>query len=295
MRIFVTVVAHGGLAEAGRRLGLTRSAVSKAVIELERSLGARLLDRTTRSVQPTETGWAYYERCVEILAKIEETEAQDFRLSPALRGCLRLSAPVSFGATYLAPAIADFMGRHPDLNVEMIVSDRAIDPCEEGLDLVIQIAALPDASKTQRKLASARRLLVASPQYLAERGVPKAPGDLARHRCLGFGYGPAGLRWRFRRDGKEFVTPITPCMISNLGEVLCAAALAGQGIAKLPSFIAGPYIASGRLISVMPDYSPAHLGIFAVASPSRHLSAKTRLFLDHLAECFKNAPEWERF
>ncbi|HWJ18622.1 MAG TPA: LysR family transcriptional regulator, partial [Geobacterales bacterium] len=162
MNAFVKVVALGSYAEAGRALGLTRSAVSKAVMELEQLLGARLLDRTTRRVGPTEAGLAYYERCLDIIGRVEETEMEVSRLHTEPKGVLRVNAPMSFGALYLGPAAADFMQDYPDLKIELTLNDRFIDPIEEGVDVTIRIASLADSSLIARKLAPARRVLAAA-------------------------------------------------------------------------------------------------------------------------------------
>ena len=170
MNAFAKVVAHGSYAEAARALGLTRSAVSKAVMELEQLLGARLLDRTTRRVSPTEAGLSYYERCLDILARVEETELQVSRLHDEPKGVLKINAPMSFGALYLGDAVAAFMADYPDLRIELMLTDRFIDPVEEGVDVTIRIADLADSSLIARKLASTRRVVVASPAYIAQFG-----------------------------------------------------------------------------------------------------------------------------
>ncbi len=188
MNAFTKVVALGSYAEAGRQLGLTRSAVSKAVMELEQLLGARLLDRTTRRVGPTEAGRAFYERCVDILASIEEAELAVSRLHDEPKGVLKINGPMSFGTLYLGSAVADFMAAYSDLKVELSLNDRLVDPIEEGFDVTIRIGELADSSLIARKLAPARRVLAASPEYLGRHGEPHEPADLARHRCLNFGH-----------------------------------------------------------------------------------------------------------
>ncbi|HUZ67808.1 MAG TPA: LysR family transcriptional regulator, partial [Beijerinckiaceae bacterium] len=170
MRAFVKVVAAGSYSEAARRLGLTRSAVSKAVAELEQDLGARLLDRTTRRLSPTEAGSTYYDRCLTILAQIEESENEISRLHDQPRGLLRVNGPMSFGTLYLGAAVADFMAAFPDLRVELTLTDRFIDPLAEGVDLTIRIGLLGDSSLIARRIAPARRVLVASPDYLRAHG-----------------------------------------------------------------------------------------------------------------------------
>jgi DNA-binding transcriptional LysR family regulator len=296
MNAFAKVVALGSYAEAGRALGLTRSAVSKAVMELEQILGARLLDRTTRRVRPTEAGLSYYERCLDILARIEETELQVSRLHDEPRGLLRVNAPMSFGMLHLGEALAAFMAAYPDLNVEMTLSDRFIDPVEEGVDVTIRIAALADSSLIARKLAAARRVLVASPAYLAAHGTPKTPGDLTSHRWLGYGATTALQRWSYERaNGSTRAVPLRPVLSSNNGHILRMAALAGQGITELPTFLVGCDIAAGSLTLVLPEHPRGELGVYALYTPSRYLAAKTRVFIDFLAARFGACPEWERF
>jgi DNA-binding transcriptional LysR family regulator len=294
MQAFAKVVALGSYAEAGRALGLTRSAVSKAVMELEQLLGARLLDRTTRRVGPTEAGLAYYERCIDILASIEETELQVSRLHDEPKGVLKVNAPASFGALYLGPVIADVMAAYPDLKVAMTLNDRFIDPIEEGVDVTIRIATLEDSSLIARKLAPARRVLVASPEYLARSGEPRSPDELAHHRCLNYGHTTTLQRWRLTHQGSEIVVPISSNLCSNNGDVLKAAALAGQGITKLPTFLVGPDVEAQRLRVVMTDYPPTELGIYALYAPNRFLAAKTRVLIDSLVDRFGDQPVWDQ-
>jgi len=295
MNVFVKVVAHGSYAEASRRLGVTRSAISKTMKELEELLGARLLDRTTRRVTPTEAGHAYYDRCLAVLAVVEETEIQISRLHDEPRGVLKVNGPMSFGTRYLATAVADFAMRYPDLKVELTLNDRFIDPLEEGVDITIRIADLPNSSLIARKLSPARRVLVASPGYLARHGVPRTLEDLAHHRCLAYGHSAAMQRWHLRRGNETLHVPVASVLCSNNGEVLRAAALKGNGITKLPTFIVGPDIRSGSLAIVLEDYPPADLGIYALYAPNRFLAAKSRVFIDFLVERFGASPEWDHF
>ncbi|HZZ63777.1 MAG TPA: LysR family transcriptional regulator [Roseiarcus sp.] len=295
MNAFAKVVALGSFAEGARALGTTRSAVSKAVMELEHVLGVRLLDRTTRRVRPTEAGLAYYERCLDILARVEETEMQVARLHGEPRGVLKLNGPASFGALYLAPAVAEFMGRHPKLKIELTLTDRLIDPIEEGADVTVRIAELADSSLIARKLAPARRAFVASPDYVASHGQPMEPDDLARHACLTYGHTTMLQRWRIVRDGEALSVPIDSVLCSNSGDALRAAALAGRGVALLPTFLVGRDIQSGSLRTVLDRFPQPALAIHALFASNRYLAAKTRAFIDFLAERFGEEPEWDRF
>jgi DNA-binding transcriptional LysR family regulator len=295
MNAFAKVVAAGSYAEAARRLGLTRSAVSKAVMELEQILGARLLDRTTRRVTPTEAGLAYYERVASILADVEETELQISRLHEEPRGVLKVNAPMSFGILYLGDAIAEFMARYPELRLELVLNDRFIDPLEEGVDVTIRIGTLSDSSLIARRLAPARRALVAAPAYLAQHGTPETPADLINHRCLAYGHMAAVHRWQLLQEGQVVNVQISAALCSNNGEVLRAAALAGNGIANLPTFLVGPDIAAGQLVPVLTATPPTELGIFALYAPNRYLAAKTRVFIDFLVSRFGEKPAWDAF
>ncbi len=295
MNAFVKVVALGSYAEAGRSLGLTRSAVSKAVMELEQLLGARLLDRTTRRVSATEAGLAYYGSCVDILARVEETEMQVSRLHDEPKGVLKVNAPVSFGVLHLGPVMAEFMRQYPDLKIELTLNDRFIDPIEEGVDVTIRIGILADSSLIARRLAPARRVLVAAPEYLKAFGVPASPYDLARHRCLNYGHSTSLQRWQLTHDGQTVSPAINSVLCSNNGDVLRAAAVKAQGITKLPTFLVGADIEAGKLALVLADYPPTDLGIFALYAPNRYLAAKTRLLIDFLAAQFGQVPAWDSY
>jgi DNA-binding transcriptional LysR family regulator len=293
MNAFVKVVAHGSYAEAGRVLGLTRSAVSKAVMELEHLLGARLLDRSTRRVSPTEAGLAYYESCLDVLARVEETERQVSRLHDEPRGVLKVNAPMSFGALYLGPAVADFMAQYPELRIELTLTDRFIDPIEEGVDVTIRIARLADSSLIARKLAPSRMAMVAAPSYLGVHGAPESPKDLARHRCLNYGSTTTLQRWQLLSGGETISIEINSTMCSNNGDVLRAAAVCGQGVALLPTFLVGQDIAAGRLRVLLADHPAPESGIYALYAANRFLAAKVRVFIDFLVTRLGPSPQWD--
>lgn len=295
MRALVKVVSSGSYAEAARRLGLTRSAVSKGVMELEQALGARLLDRTTRRVTPTEAGLAYYERCVSILSQIEETEAQVSRLHDEPKGILKVNAPMSFGMLYLGKAISDFMIRYDDLKVELVLTDRFIDPLEEGADVTLRIGTPTDSSLIARRIAPARIVIVASPAYIEKHGMPQTPAELVDHKCLSYGHTTSMQRWHLTEKGQPVSVAIGACLSSNNGDVLRDAAVQGIGIANLPTFIVGQDIAAGRLKLVLPDNRPSDLTIHALYAPNRYLAAKTRVFIDFLVDRFGKSPSWDDF
>jgi DNA-binding transcriptional LysR family regulator len=184
---------------------------------------------------------------------------------------------------------------YPDLRIEAIMNDRFIDPLEEGVDVTVRIGVLQDSSLIARKLAPARRVLVASSAYLKSHGIPATPADLADHRALNFGHASGQQRWQLQ-DGEEVVSvPIDAALCSNNGDVLRAAAVNGNGITLLPTFMVGPDIAAGRLSIVLPDHPPVGLGIYALYAPNRYLAAKTRVFVDFLSARFGDRPDWDRF
>lgn len=292
LKAFTKVVQHGSFSEAARELRLSRSAVSKYVGELEQQLGVQLLVRTTRSVAATASGLAYYERAKAILADLEEADLAVTHLQAEPRGLLRVNAPMSFGTLHLGRAVADFMARHPDLQLQLLLTDAVVDPVQEGFDVTIRIADLPSSSLIARKIAPAMPVACAAPHYLAEHGTPLHPRDLRRHRCLAYGQITTGNTWRLTGADGDHVIHLPWSLCANNGEVLRDAAVAGLGIALLPTFIAGPDLDRGRLQPVLADYRANDLSIYAIYPPTRHLSSKVRLFIDFLVDRF-GKPGWD--
>ena len=293
VRIFTKVVENHGFTAAAQVLGLSRSAVSKSVSQLERSIGAQLLNRSTRFVSPTETGAAYYDRCVTILADLEDADRAVLELQGEPRGSIRLNAPMSFGTLHLGSAIADFVADYPEVRIEAALNDRLIDPVQEGFDLTIRIAELVDSSLIARKLAPAKRVLCASPEYLKAHPEPEKPADLKFHNCLHYGYLPTGNMWRLKGPHGEQMVHIEGVLCSNNAEMLMAGAIKGAGIALLPTFIAGAELQAGQLVSILPDYHPPEIAIYALYPPNRHLSVKLRLLIDFLSRRFGDPPYWD--
>ncbi|MBF2034003.1 MAG: LysR family transcriptional regulator, partial [Leptolyngbyaceae cyanobacterium T60_A2020_046] len=228
IRAFVRVVEVGGFAAAAREMGLSRSAVNKLVLNLEDDLRVQLLHRTTRKVSPTPTGLAFYERCVAILADLEEAELAVSTLQTEPRGQLRVNAPMSFGTLFLAPAIADFLQHYPDLHVELSLSDRLIDPIDEGFDVTVRIAQPPDTpSLIVHELFPAPVILCAAPGYLSHHGVPQNPADLAHHACLTYGHLATDMQWTLMGPDGEHRVSIRGPLCSNNGEPLRDAAIHG--------------------------------------------------------------------
>ena len=293
IKAFTKVVQHGGFAAAARELNLSRSAVSKYVIDLEQDLGVQLLVRTTRSAAPTENGQAYYERCVAILAELDEADRAVTQLAAEPRGLLRVNAPMSFGTLHLGRAVADFMEKYPQLQIQLILSDQQLDPVQEGFDVTLRIADLPSSSLIARKIAPARRVICAAPSYLAAHGTPQHPDDLRKHACLAYGHLATGNQWKLTgADGDHWIAiPWTLC--TNNAEVLRDAAVRGRGIALLPTFIAGADLQEGSLRSILVEYHAPEIALYAIYPQTRHLSVKVRVFIDFLVERFGGRPYWD--
>jgi DNA-binding transcriptional LysR family regulator len=285
IRAFTQVVASGGFAAAARDMGLSRSAVNKLVIALENDLGVQLLHRSTRVVTPTETGLAFYERCLEILASLDEAERSVTQLQEQPKGRLRVNAPMSFGTMYLAPALADFLAQYPDLQVQLTLSDRFIDPIEEGFDVTVRIAKPQEsASLIVHPLVAARRMLCAAPTYLETRGTPTHPDELQNHSCLHYGQLTVTDHWTLIGPDGEHTVSVNGVLCSNNGEVLRDAAVRGLGITLLPEFIVKQELQNGKLHVVLPDYHPPELFISVIYPVNRHLSTKVRLLVEFLQE-----------
>jgi DNA-binding transcriptional LysR family regulator len=293
LRAFTKIIERGSFAAAGRELHLSRSAISKYVRDLEHELGVQLLHRTTRRASPTETGLAYYERSRAILAELEEADRAVSTLQAEPRGMLRVNAPMSFGTLHLGRALGDFMARYPELKLQLLLSDQLVDPVQEGYDVTLRIAELAASSLIARKIVEARRVVCAAPAYLARRGRPEHPDDLRRHDCLSYGHLATGNQWKLSgADGDHWIE-VSWNLCSNNAEVLRDAALAGRGIALLPTFIAGAALQSGALVSLLADYHPPALSLYALYPETRHLSVKVRVFIDFLIERFGGRPYWD--
>jgi DNA-binding transcriptional LysR family regulator len=285
MWAFSQVVVAGGFAAAARKMGLSRSAVNKLVIGLENDLGVQLLHRTTRVVRPTESGLVFYERCVEILAQLDDAERVVTQLHAEPRGILRVNGPMTFGTMILAPLVTAFLGRYSDLQVQLTLNDRFVDLIEEGFDVTVRIAEpQPIGNLIVQPLAPAPRLLCAAPAYLAARSSPTHPQDLRHHSCLHYGQVATLQLWSLTGPDGTHSIAVQGALCSNNGEVLRDAAIGGLGIALLPLFIAEPALMAGQLQRVLPNYQPPELSIDAMYPVNRHLSAKIRLFVDFLQQ-----------
>ncbi len=289
---FVTVADHSSFTGAARRLGASRAQVSKQVQALEDHLGIRLLHRTTRKVSLTDEGRAFRERARLILEEVRDAEAALSELSGGARGTLRLGAPMSFGVRYLAPAVADFMARHPSLAVEMVCSDRKVDIVEEGYDVAVRIGQLEDSSLVARRLGPVKAYASASPDYLAAWGTPATPDDLKEHRCLRYSLLSSPF-WTFRKGDESRPIRTDGPLIANNGDILVQAAVRGLGIIVNPDFIVADQLRSGELVPILEDWEiDGPRAVWAMYPHRRHLSAKVRLLVDFLVERFSPEPPW---
>ena len=294
IQAFAKVAELGSFTRAADRLGVSTSAVSRQVAELETHLDARLLNRTTRRLSLTEAGQAFYERSVQLLADLEEAESSVRAAALVPKGSLKLTCGVTFGERYLAPAIAEFAARHPQVTFDLDLSDRAVDLVEEGFDLAVRIGAIGQPGLVSRRIGWSRAVCCAAPAYLARAGaVPVEPEDLARHECLTYTNLPVPNTWHFAsRLGGIRTVRLAPRHRANNGRMLVELALLGLGIAIEPDFILASDVRAGRLVHLLPDFELPRIPIAAVYPSRRYLSAKVRAFVDFLAQRFSQAAEW---
>jgi DNA-binding transcriptional LysR family regulator len=292
MAVFVKVVEASSFAAAARHFGMSPAMVSKHVQTMEERLGIRLLNRTTRHVSATEVGQNYYERCLRILADLDEAERAAGDLQTAPRGRLRVTAPVSFGIRHLGPAIADYLAAYPDVIVDLNLDDSYVDLLENGIDLAVRAGQLADSSLIARKLFTVETFVCASPGYLSLNGTPATPRDLAVHDCLIYTHATPHNVWSFTGpDGSEHVVRVNGRFLANNGDALKTLALSGAGIVLAPDFILEDELRTGRLVPLLPEYTKTGIPVHAVYSHSRFLSAKTRTFIDFLGARFGRTPQ----
>jgi DNA-binding transcriptional LysR family regulator len=287
-RVFAAVVEAGGFTRAAERLGLSRAAASKHVLQLEDRLGARLLDRTTRRVSATAAGRRFYEQCRRILTEFDEAERSASALHQEPRGELRVIAPTNFGLTEIGTAITDFVVAFPRLRVNLTLNDRLTDPIEGGYDIAISVGMPRGTSSSLivRQLNTSRRILCAAPDYLKRRGTPQTPEDLVRHDCLSYSYIAEPDEWHLTGADGEQVVKVSGPIVTSHSEVLRTAALRGLGIAYGPINFFRSEIDGGRLTPVLPDYRLPGATIYAVYPASRQLSAKVKVFNDFMTRFF---------
>lgn len=278
--VFLRVVQRGSLTAASTALRMPKSTVSRKLSELENRVGARLLQRTTRRIALTDIGRTYYDHCVRIAADIEEAQAAVARLQVTPRGLMRVTAPVAF--TLLGPIVAEYLRLHPDVEIELVCTDRRVDLVEERYDLALRAGETPDSSLVARKLGGVRRVLVAAPPVASRLGRVRQLSDLERHPCLAFA--PEGNTWALTSGAKTAALDVRPRLTVNDYEMLHSVARAGFGIALLPDYLCADDLAAGRLVRVLESWSAPEVPVFALYPSARHLAPTIISFLDLLRE-----------
>ncbi|WP_051559784.1 LysR family transcriptional regulator [Marinobacterium jannaschii] len=292
MQVFIEAAKCQGFSAAGRQLDLSPSAVSKLVSRLESRLAVRLFNRTTRTLSLTEAGRVFYNRCVIILADLEDAEAclTDFGQVP--QGLLRINSTPGFAKHQLMPRMPEFQARYPQLEIDYQLTGQAVDLIAEGVDLAIRLGPLQDTSLVARKLGESQRLVCASPAYLEQHGIPQTPAELAQHNCLRLSTSERFNQWQFTGSNGPEQVDATGSFISDNVDALHQFALIGGGIARLSGFMIGRDIEAGRLVALLPDYEIAPQQIHAVYPHRKHLPAKTRALVEFLLEGFTPIAPW---
>lgn len=277
---FVAVVESGSFTRAAQRLEVSVAHVSRQVRALERRLETRLLYRTTRKVSVTAEGSLYYRHCRQALDGLHEAEQAIGNLKETPRGRVKLTAPVTYGETYVMPLVHDFMQRHPQVSVTAELTNQQVDMVEGGYDLAVRLGRLSSSSLVARRLASRTQFVCASPAYLSEHGAPHTLSELHRHNCL-LGNHPY---WRFQEEGRERTIRVSGNITCNSGNSLLDAALKGIGLVQLPNYYVAPFLADGRLVALLTRFQEPDEGIWALYPQNRHLSYRIRLLVDFLAQ-----------
>lgn len=279
-RTFVSVVDEGSFSTAALRMGISRSLCSKHVADLETHLGVRLLTRTTRKVTPTPMGLSYSRDLREVLARLDAATESVKAASGNLSGTLKIGSPIFYTLKVLQPHLLDFMERHRDVQLQIVLDDGASDIIGDGFDAVIRIGNLKDSTLYARKLHTVRIMLVAAPDYLDRNGRPERPADLLRHDCLHYTNLPGNLTWPLRRGSRTIRQPVRPSFFSNNTELLHSMAVNGRGLALLPEFIIRDDVEAGRLVILMPEYALPDLPVSLVYPSGKLLTGAMRSFLD---------------
>jgi DNA-binding transcriptional LysR family regulator len=291
MKTFVAVVDASSFVRAAEHLSTSKAAVSRTIGDLETRLGVRLLHRTTRKLSLTADGELFFARCRQILSTIDEAESEVAAQNQQAIGLVRVSAPMTFGVLHLANLWGDFAAAHPKVKLEIDLADRTVDLVDEGYDLAVRIAQLPNSSLIRRQLATTRLVLCASPKYLQIAGAPDHPSDLAQHCVIAYSYAAEKDEWHFDGPVGRVSVRTSPRIRTNNGDTCRAGALKHQGLVLQPTFLVGDDLRAGRLIEVMPQYRALELGIYAVYPTRKLVPSKVRLLIDFLMTHFA-VPRW---
>ena len=295
METFVKIVETGSLSAAAEQMDIAISAVSRRLKDLESHLGVELFHRTTRQITLTDTGHAYYLRCVQILEDVFESEVSVSQEHGELNGKIRIALPSTFGTMHISPVFNDFIDLHLGVEFDLDFNDRAVDLIQEGFDLALRISKLDDSSLIARKICNIRRVFCASPEYLKQYGEPITPNDLTNHRTLTYSFDRVRDTWILTSNtGKEFAVKLTPYFRASSGEVLRDAAVKGRGIAFLPTFVVYRELKNGELVPILQEHSTPEVNLFAIYPQTRHLCARVRAFIDFVADRFSDTPYWDQ-
>jgi DNA-binding transcriptional LysR family regulator len=294
-RMFLAVIETGSFTGAAEKLGTRSGQASKLISRLEKELGVRLLNRTTRSVAPTEAGRAYYDRLKPLVDELDTLDLDIRNISQSPRGRLRLTAPLTFGTLELAPALNEFAGLYPDIELDVSFSDRVVNVVDEGFDLAVRVGRPGDSSLIIRRLCAVRIVVVGAPSYLEQHDAPTSPSDLAQHACIIDTNFREPNRWPFKGGtGDVEMASVKGRIRYSNAEACVQAAELGLGLACVPAFVAGGALRSGGLIRLLSSFEPDPYDVHVLYPHSRHLAAKVRLLVDFLSERYRHTPHWEQ-
>ncbi len=292
--VFVAVIEHGGFTNAAQALGISKSAVSKRIRQLEQHLGVKLLHRTTRKINLTEAGEHYFSHAKIAHCAAKDAEDAVTQLQEEPQGRLRINAPMSFGRLHLAPLIPKFLALYPKISLDLVMDDKQVDLVGGGFDVAIRAGVLPDSNLIARHLTPLHSVICASPSYIKKNGEPKLPQDLKQHNCLLYSYSNQLKSWSFKDPHQSHTVEINGNYQVNNSEALREALLQGLGIARLPTFVAGPDIENGSLIQLLPEYEMPHITLYALFLERQYMPAKVRAFIDFSIEYLGgNTPYWD--
>ncbi len=284
METFVAVVEAGSFSAAARRLNLGQPAVSKSIAQLEERLGARLLLRSTRGLTATDAGQRFYEHAKRAIEEADEAEQAARQSSESLSGRLRVSAAVTFTRLHILPALKRFLDRHPHLDIDIILDDRNIDLLEEGMDVALRMGALEDSAMTARRIARSPRLVVGTPAYFAEAGIPKTPADLSGHQAIVYSQRGGGESWSFSQNGKQVAVVVSGRVRVSAAEGIRTAVLGDMGLAVASQWMFAPELSEGRVQAVLTDWQLPPVDLWAVFPSGRLVTSKARAFVDFVEE-----------
>ncbi|KUJ81284.1 LysR family transcriptional regulator [Ruegeria profundi] len=287
MRAFAAVAAHSSFTEAAKQIGISTKLTSKYVGQLEDRLNAQLFNRTTRSVTLTDTGRSYYERCLPLLEQFDELESLVQKRQTELAGRIRITAPTGFGSAELIHLLKPFQTEHPKVSIELHLSDHHVSMVEEGFDLAIRFGVLKESNLVARKLTDMRIVCCVSPEYLALHGTPKEPAALATHNCLLQTTGSFSDHWAFKAKGREYTVPVSGNFRANSPRAVAHMAADGLGIGRIPLYTAQSFLDTGKLQLLFEEQEALSLGLYAAYPQNRHLTARIRALIDHLAAQFR--------